>query len=110
MRWECPACKLHAPRSNARHTLDEKCQWTIKRERLGRGRIGRHPRPGRIQARAEPTADLPGPDLGNADEEEAGVEPEGYEADPEPPDERTGRGPDRTPRHRRVLADAATGE
>ena len=47
------------------------CQWPLKAERLGRVPSGRHPRPGRIRAREEPTADLPGPELGREAEERA---------------------------------------
>ena len=70
--WDCEGCRAHAPRSSDRHSYKAGlCKWATAPMRSGAPRAGRHPRPGRVPADAEPTADLPGPNLGLDDEAEA---------------------------------------
>ena len=70
--WECEGCRGHAPRHSNRHNYEVgRCKWATAPTKSGGSRAGRHPRPGRRPADDEPTANLPGPHLGEDDEAEA---------------------------------------
>ena len=72
-KWACPGCEHHRPRSHATHNLmPSQCKWATAPERRGQPRQGAHPRPGRVRARAEPTAGL----RGAADGQELGADDE----------------------------------
>eukprot|EP00971_Amphidinium_carterae_P326242 6456928-Amphidinium_carterae.1 len=122
----CPGCLAGKPRWHELHSLvPSECRWAIAavRRAVEQHTRRRHdvPRPALPRAHEEPTARIAEPHrLGDADEAAAQEEElrardaleeeheQGVLADPQHPEARAGRGPDREPRERRTTAEQGT--